>query len=436
MIALILIGQLMMVVTYGAEEDVNPKVAEYVMSWQLSHGGWTKDKDEIYERYWNGTEKKAKYYQRDKVTPLGTIDNDATVSEIEYLSRVYNQYGKAEVKDSVLKGLEFLLTMQYESGGFPQVYPEQDHGSSVYENDATFNDNATVNVLYLYKDILTKEEPYSSRLISEDLYGRIEEAYYKGIDYVLMAQVEVDGELTAWGGQHNPLTYETTKGRAFEPLSIISKESVKIVGFLESIDTTIMEADEKLNRHIVVVEEVKDDAGIIVIEERHLTVDRIEASIMGAQTWLAGVAVEDTKYYLKGLNGRYFVTQSGKLTWYRFYEIGSNEPLFGDVDGSVTHVITEISTSRRHGYGWAGTWGKDIYRAMLADDVIFDDDIPAALPDLDADEEEFERIYEEEMYLQDIEEEDRTHKRNGIIAITALVLGLTGLITWSRRSLL
>lgn len=153
---------------------------------------------------------------------------------------------------------------------------------------------------------------------------------------------------------------------------------------------------------------------------------------------MAGVAVEDTKYYLKGLNGRYFVTQSGKLTWYRFYEIGSNEPpLFGDVDGSVTHVITEISTSRRHGYGWAGTWGgKDIYRAMLADDVIFDDDIPAALPDLDADEEEFERIYEEEMYLQDIEEEDRTHKRNGIIAITALVLGLTGLITWSRRSLL
>lgn len=412
------------------DDVVNEEVAEYIMSWQLDNGGWTKDKDAIFERMWDGSEKKAKYYQVDKVTPLGTIDNDATVSQLQYLAQVYEISQREDIKNSFTRGIEFLLIMQYDSGGFPQVYPYQDHGSSAYENDATFNDNAMINVLYLFGNIVNGNAPYNENLISEELLIRIEDSYYRGIDYVVNAQIVVDGKKTAWGGQHDPVTYETTKGRAFEPISIISKESVKIIKFLDNV---VIEEPVVVTVGAETIEiAINGDTSIEEIPVVHeLTQEAVNSSLRAAKEWVTGSAIEDTKYYLKGLNGKYFVNESGKLTWYRFYEIGTNEPLFGDVDGSVTHTITEISESRRHGYGWAGTWGKDIYREMLADDIIFDDEIPAALPELDADEEEFERLYEEELYR--IYEEEKVANRNRGIAIIAFVSVIIGALYMNGR---
>ena len=311
------------------------QVAKYIMSWQLDNGGWSKDKPEIFTRYWNGTENKAKYYQRDGVTPLGTIDNDATVSQLEYLAAVYHDTRNSEVKASIIKGFDFLLKMQYPSGGFPQVYPEQQAAGSVYENDATFNDHATVNVLTLYKSVLDKESQYNNGLISSTLYNKIQDSFNRGVDFILKAQIEVNGVKTVWGGQHDPYTYKTTKGRSFEPISQISQESAKIVEFLESLNSSD---------------------------------SRIRESILSAKIWFHETVLEDVKYVRDGVNGEYFISSPGTRTWYRFYEIGTNKGIFGDRDGSVSYDIHDISLERILGYGWAGTWGKTIYYAASLDD--------------------------------------------------------------------
>ncbi len=311
------------------------QVAKYIMSWQLDNGGWSKDKPEIFTRYWNGTENKAKYYQRDGVTPLGTIDNDATVSQLEYLAAVYHDTRNSEVKASIIKGFDFLLKMQYPSGGFPQVYPEQQAAGSVYENDATFNDHATVNVLTLYKSVLDKESQYNNGLISSTLYNKIQDSFNRGVDFILKAQIEVNGVKTVWGGQHDPYTYKTTKGRSFEPISQISQESAKIVEFLESLNSSD---------------------------------PRIRESILSAKIWFHETVLEDVKYVRNGVNGEYFISSPGTRTWYRFYEIGTNKGIFGDRDGSVSYDIHDISLERILGYGWAGTWGKTIYYAASLDD--------------------------------------------------------------------
>jgi len=155
------------------------------------------------------------------------------------------------------------------------------------------------------------------------------------VDFILKAQVEVNGVKTVWGGQHNPYTYETTKGRSFEPVSLISQESAKIVEFLESLNSSD---------------------------------SRIRESILSAKIWFHETVLEDVKYVRDGVNGEYFISSPGTRTWYRFYEIGTNRGIFGDRDGSVSYDIHDISLERILGYGWAGTWGKTIYYAASLDD--------------------------------------------------------------------
>ena len=42
--------------------------------------------------------------------------------------------------------------------------------------------------------------------------------------------------------------------------------------------------------------------------------------------------------------------------WARFYEIGTNRPIFSDRDGVAKHDLSEIGYERRNGYAWLGTW--------------------------------------------------------------------------------
>jgi PelA/Pel-15E family pectate lyase len=300
-------------------------LARRIMSWQLDNGGWSKDMPEIYEREWNKREDKAKYYQMDKKTPLGTIDNDATVQEIYILSEIYKNVQKKDIQKSIIKGVDFLLEMQYESGAFPQVYPKQDSTHSLYENMGTFNDDATVRVLSLFQKVYYQLPPFDTNLVEEEIRQRIQGAYLKGIDYILESQIVVDGELTGWCAQHDPFNYEPVAGRPFEPTSISGQESVLIAKFLQ----TVWPRTQK-----------------------------IQDSIDGFVHWLEKVAVEDVKYYRYPVDGRHFVKSPGKLMWYRFYEIGTNRALFGDSDGSIYYSIEELSLERRQNYGYAGDWGR------------------------------------------------------------------------------
>lgn len=301
------------------------EVARYVMSWQLPSGGWTKNQKAIYQRYWDGAEPIAKYYASDEMTPLGTIDNDATVNEIRYLAEVYQNSEDAEVKTSINKGLAFLLEMQYESGAFPQVYPYQDHACSDYENMATFNDDATTNVLWLYQDILKGRKNFGSNLVDADMKQRIKVAYDKAIDYILESQIIVNGQLTGWCAQHDPVTYEPVEGRAFEPVSISGQESVSVARFLESVKGTHPGAKE---------------------------------SVDGFVEWLKLVANDNMRYDRYTKTNQYFDYSEGDYMWYRFYEIGTNKGLFADSDGTIYYDFLDVSEERRKNYGYAGDWGE------------------------------------------------------------------------------
>jgi PelA/Pel-15E family pectate lyase len=46
--------------------------------------------------------------------------------------------------------------------------------------------------------------------------------------------------------------------------------------------------------------------------------------------------------------------------WARFYEIGTNKPIFCDRDGVAKPDLADIGYERRNGYNWLGYWPREL----------------------------------------------------------------------------
>jgi len=190
----------------------------------------------------------------------------------------------------------------------------------------TFNDSAmirTMNVLTLVRDA---GYPFDSDLVDESRRLRTAEALEKGLDYILKSQIIVDGYPTAWCAQHDPVTYEPREGRSYEHPSISGSESVGIVEYLLSLPDPP---------------------------------DEVKKAIVGAIRWFDKVKIDDYEYVQADPAGAYFYYKPGSMTWYRFYEIETFEPIFSGRLG-ITHNFHQLEQSARDGYRWAGDWATDL----------------------------------------------------------------------------
>ena len=50
----------------------------------------------------------------------------------------------------------------------------------------------------------------------------------------------------------------------------------------------------------------------------------------------------------------------GPPIWARFYEIGTNRPMFVGRDGIVRDSLSQIEHERRVGYSYLGGWARDL----------------------------------------------------------------------------
>jgi len=320
-------------VTGDLERDI--QTADYIISWQMDHGGWNKNSAEVFmSRPWDGTEAKSGWFDG-AGNPLGTIDNNATNDEVLFLALMYRETGEERFKEAAIRGIDFLLNMQYESGGWPQVYPTRGN----YSDYVTFNDSAmirTMNVLTLVRDA---GYPFDSDLVDESRRLRTAEALEKGLDYILKSQIIVDGYPTAWCAQHDPVTYEPREGRSYEHPSISGSESVGIVEYLLSLPDPP---------------------------------DEVKKAIVGAIRWFDKVKIDDYEYVQADPAGAYFYYKPGSMTWYRFYEIETFEPIFSGRLG-ITHNFHQLEQSARDGYRWAGDWATDLIQ--LKDELPYYKDI-------------------------------------------------------------
>ena len=315
---------------FQTEEAV--RIGDNVLLYQLETGGWPKNifmpaeltKDEV---------KKVKAAKKN--VSESTIDNSATTTEIRYLSRLYLATGKERYKDAAIAGIHYLLSGQYENGGWPQFWPRP----TGYYTHITYNDNAMVNLLNLLREIYEKKVPYI--YAPDELCDKARVAFDKGVECMLNTQIKKDGKLTVWCAQHDEYTLLPAKARAYEHPSFSGTESMGIVRLLMSLPNPT---------------------------------PRIKDAIESAMAWLETNKIE-------GLTYEFFTNEEGKKDyrmvpcsegkpckplWARFYSLDDCRPIFSGRDGIIKYSVSDIEYERRNGYSWYTKNGTQLMREYKA----------------------------------------------------------------------
>ena len=292
------------------QSEEGRRIADNVLTWQTPHGDWPKNRDTASEPF-DGKSGDLR----------GTFDNSATTGELRFLARAFRVTNEPRYHQAFLKGLSHILEAQYPNGGWPQYYPL----SKNYPRHITFNDNAMVRILELLRDVA---ESSDYRFLKTEYRTKAEAAVSKGIACILRTQIKQNGKLTAWCAQHDEKTFAPAWARSYEPPSLSGAESVSIVRFLMSLEEPTPE---------------------------------IIAAVEGSVEWFRSVPIHGIRLEAftnaEGQNDKRVVAEpdAGPL-WARFYELGSNRPIFLDHDSVVRYAFSEISQERRTGYAYYGRW--------------------------------------------------------------------------------
>lgn len=303
-------------------------IAEKMLLFQRAVGGWPKAVNEVKLDYQKPiTELEAKAALADSLHRDATFDNEATSREIKYLMGAYSKTENPKYLAAVEKGVAYCLRAQNAKGGWPQYFPD----ASLYRAQITYNDNAMVNVLNILGDIVEGKNGFDK--INPVFIPASEMAIKKAIDCIINTQIKVNGKLTAWCTQYNPITLVPEMARKFELPSISANESVAIVRFL--------------------------------MRQKQPSV-AVKQSINAAIEWFQAVRVNGFRYQdiaapdqPKGKD-RVLVPDANASVWARFYEIETNKPMFSGRDSQKKYDVKEIEWERRTGYAWYGVWPENL----------------------------------------------------------------------------
>ena len=134
------------------------RIGEQIMLFQRVTGGWPKNTDMVTPLNYEQAEKVKK---EKKKTDDSTVDNHATTREMLFLANLYDATKETKFRDAVRKGFEYLLSGQYENGGWPQFWPNPQG----YQVHITYNDGNIVNILKLFLAVTNNEQPFNNDII-------------------------------------------------------------------------------------------------------------------------------------------------------------------------------------------------------------------------------------------------------------------------------
>jgi PelA/Pel-15E family pectate lyase len=307
------------------------RVANIVVSFQTPAGGWGKNMDmskEVRspgERF--GPNNLSKFlapgdFDEPKETEwnyIGTIDNDATITQIRFLAKVASAVGAkdgATYRAAFLRGINYLLEAQYPNGGWPQVWPLE----GGYHDAITYNDSAMTQVMDIMRHVADGKDEYA--FVPKNVRVRAAASFERGMRCILATQIVSGGKLTAWPQQDDALTLKPVSARNYEMPSESSGESADLMLMLMN--------------------------GL-----PHPTAKEQQA-IRAAAAWFKKTAIYGQSYG-RTADGRGLTPTPGAgPIWARFYQIDTDTPIFGDRDKSIHDNVSELSRERRNGYSWFG----------------------------------------------------------------------------------
>ena len=299
------------------QTDEAARIADQVVLYQKDNGGWEKNIDMA--SMLTKAEKEKLTAAKSDISET-TIDNRTTYTQLAYLAKIItasmakqtppNNFQK--YKEAFARGLDYLLSMQYANGGFPQFFPLK----KGYYTHITFNDDAMIGVLGLFRDIAKRDVGY--KFVDEERRSNAEKELEKAMPLILKLQVIVDGKKTVWAPQYDENTLKPAWARKYEPPCLTAGESVGIVRFL---------MQEKPTPEIV---------------------EAIESAI----SWYKANQIKGVRW--GRINGQNAIIkdQTAPPLWARFYEMETMRPIFLGRDSVIHYDVSEIEAERRNGYAW------------------------------------------------------------------------------------
>jgi PelA/Pel-15E family pectate lyase len=321
------------------------RAAHNIITYQVADGGWSKNIDMVSNPRAPGDLYDADNMNRfpdpadfDKPVDeswhyIATLDNDSTWMQIRFLAHVttallaaHRDADAAPIRASVERGVQYLLASEYPNGGWPQVWPLE----GGYHDAITINDDAMTHAVEILHDVSEGAADYG--FLSPELKRRAGPASARGIECLLRLQVETNGVKTAWAQQYDALTLEPTSARNYEMAALSSDESFSIVEFFMGLPNP---APAEV------------------------------AAVHAAAGWMTKTEILGYRYGSGNFSADRASSDGRKLTavegagpiWARYYQISTNQPIFGDRDKTIHDSVNELSRERRNGYAWYNSAG-------------------------------------------------------------------------------
>jgi PelA/Pel-15E family pectate lyase len=250
---------------------------------------------------------------------VSTYDDDNTQSALRFLLAFLDAAKSAPdardagIRDSLQYGLRKLVEAQYPNGGWPQRWAGTPHDLSAQpvrkasypadypreQPDANYMGHYTLNDN-------TQSDAIRTLLDANQRTGRSEylRAAKRGGEFLLLAQLPEPQPV--WAQQYDSAMHPAW-ARAFEPPSVTSNESARVVELL--LDLYLATGDKRY-------------------------IDPVPAAL----AWFKRSALSP------GL-------------WSRLYELQTNRPIYGDRDKRIHYTLEEVSEERRTRYAWQRSFG-------------------------------------------------------------------------------
>lgn len=284
------------------------RIAANIRSHQAESGGWPKNGDTA-----------SKPFEGNRDALKATFDNGATRDELRFLARRAAAADDSAARDAFSKGLDYILEAQYENGGWPQFHPP----GSGYHKYVTFNDGTMVGLMEFLREV-AREDRYA--FVPQAKRDACRAAFDRGVACILKCQIREKGVRTAWCAQHDEKDFSPRPARTFELASASGGESVGIARLLMSLESPTAEVGE---------------------------------SVECAVAWLKKVRISGIREVLvpdaaapDGHDKVVVADPAAPPLWARFYELGTDRPIFVDRDGLPKYSLAEIGHERRNGYAW------------------------------------------------------------------------------------